>query len=731
VTVKHGDTLSALAKKLGVNLAELKAANPQLCTPARRMGDLIVPGDEVAKPAPTPQKPTGWGPRQPAATGGKPTATGATKTPAGATASGTAPKPAGAAGATPAKTTPTGTTAAGTTPAKTAASGTTPAGTTNSGTTPAKTTATGTTPAGTTPAGTTPGGTTPAGTTPGGTTPAGTTPADTTPSGATPKPATPAATAGATATAHGGGITGALKSGGEWVADTAALGQSKLDGLVKSFEHTAVGDNVVGHFAGGVVSGLGSLVTGTVGLVGGAVELADADVRSHAADAIKNIVAHPGDVASAIGDKVSTAWHEDKAHFLGQVASNLIPAGAALRVANGARAATALETTAEAVVSVARKGAVETAEVATEAAARAAATSTAEAATQAAARAAATTAQVASGATGGAAESLTARASSALAGAAKRSGEAITNLKDRAVGALRRDAVEGAPTGVKAAATGAKSSKESLDGMLDAVWKRRAGGEHVSTNDVYRMYNKASEVNTLTRSEGGYVNDLASIAEKRPPGAGRSNVQGVYLGGEHNDLAQAGKAFATNPDTAAQLGKGFFRYESKNFDALLSGDKITDRIYINAAADKAPEVMKFVVQKLIDSGDYPGIAMAKAAGPRAVGNRAENVVIYATNQDAKRALQEIAKQQAAHPEWFMNSTPQMTDQVLRGVALGEEPIGVGGQASFGSLRSDIIADAANQATSSADFQRRVAQGFIKNHIDPNAPHLNLRPGAGR
>ena len=70
----------------------------------------------------------------------------------------------------------------------------------------------------------------------------------------------------------------------------------------------------------------------------------------------------------------------------------------------------------------------------------------------------------------------------------------------------------------------------------------------------------------------------------------------------------------------------------------------------------------------------------------------------------------------------------MTERVMRGVATGEEPAVGGGQHSFGSLRADIIADAARGARSYQEFELRVAQGFVEHQLNPNRPHLNLRPG---
>jgi spore coat assembly protein SafA len=52
VIVKRGDTLFKIAEKLGISLAELIAANPQISNP-----DLIYPGDKIKIPSKTPAKP--------------------------------------------------------------------------------------------------------------------------------------------------------------------------------------------------------------------------------------------------------------------------------------------------------------------------------------------------------------------------------------------------------------------------------------------------------------------------------------------------------------------------------------------------------------------------------------------------------------------------------------------------------------------------------------------------
>lgn len=51
LTVRNGDTLTKIAKRLGVPLDVLEQANPGVCTPDRQYGDLIFPGDQIIVPA--------------------------------------------------------------------------------------------------------------------------------------------------------------------------------------------------------------------------------------------------------------------------------------------------------------------------------------------------------------------------------------------------------------------------------------------------------------------------------------------------------------------------------------------------------------------------------------------------------------------------------------------------------------------------------------------------------
>ena len=89
----------------------------------------------------------------------------------------------------------------------------------------------------------------------------------------------------------------------------------------------------------------------------------------------------------------------------------------------------------------------------------------------------------------------------------------------------------------------------------------------------------------------------------------------------------------------------------------------------------------------------------------------------------------IRHYQAANPGNFQAATPQMTEQVLTGVSVGAEPLGVGGTASFGSLRSDLIAQALTNAMrrglTREQFGELVDRLFRGARINPDLPHTNL------
>jgi hypothetical protein len=279
----------------------------------------------------------------------------------------------------------------------------------------------------------------------------------------------------------------------------------------------------------------------------------------------------------------------------------------------------------------------------------------------------------------------------------------------------------------KGAASSSPSS-QSLDDVLKNVWRAQSPP---NANQVYRMYNVATEANPLNRSRGAYLDDLARIADGRPKDA-ISNIQApVWSNNKQNVISETvakGRAGKLDAETAASLDTTFFRFQRANWQP----QNVSERVYVNASADHAPEVMDFIVKDILDNPSaYPGVEMVKISGPRAVAKRSENIVIYTSGSEAsENVLRTIADYQNTHAGHFMKSVPKMTDQKLPGVALAAEPPSVyNGRESFGSLRAKLIANAASEAKSKnfdqTGFHDLVRLRFEQAGLDPLNPHKNL------
>ena len=282
-----------------------------------------------------------------------------------------------------------------------------------------------------------------------------------------------------------------------------------------------------------------------------------------------------------------------------------------------------------------------------------------------------------------------------------------------------------------AAAVGAvRSSRTSLDQVLDTVWGQRADFLAGKKNVYSDVYNAVVEKNLLTQPKERFLTDIAGIAAARPAGF-TSNTQG--FGGAGDGISsmvgawKAGQMPEAGPFSAKKLEGTFFRFER---GPQWQPDKIQQRVYLNAAADSATTVMKFVVQQIIDNPQqFPGVEMAKLSGPGAVGGRCENIVMYTTGDEAtKRVLDAVAGYKAQHPQHFMYGVPAFTEQVSPGVATGDEPAIGGGQMSFGSLRAGVIEAALKEADSKGldrqGFGRLVDDKLRRSQVDPQRPHKN-------
>jgi hypothetical protein len=279
----------------------------------------------------------------------------------------------------------------------------------------------------------------------------------------------------------------------------------------------------------------------------------------------------------------------------------------------------------------------------------------------------------------------------------------------------------------------ARSSRQSLQQALDAVWRDK-GAFLAGTKSVYSdVYNAVVTANPLTRGAGAFLDDVAGLARGRPAGS-VSNTQSFGGGGDAlTDVVAAwkdGSMPATGTFGRDKLERTFFRFERPDWQP----DAIRQRVYLNAAADHATDVMRFVVRQIVDDpARFPGVEMAKLSGPAAVGERSENIVVYTRDDDAtRRVLDAVAAWRASHADHFRDDTPAFTEAVAPGVATGDEPAVGGGRLSFGSLRAQVITAALQKAEQQgldrAGFGRLVDEGLRAMQVDPGRPHRNLDVG---
>jgi hypothetical protein len=275
------------------------------------------------------------------------------------------------------------------------------------------------------------------------------------------------------------------------------------------------------------------------------------------------------------------------------------------------------------------------------------------------------------------------------------------------------------------------NSRKSLDDFLRKVWsdRERIVGSQNPADEVYGHYSQATEANPLlTRSTQGYLDEIANIAEGRTPTA-TSNIQNRTPPGAGNQISDA---VQPGSPLRGRVERSFFRFEREGADLneLVSRGAIRERIYINASADHATEVMHFVVRDIIDNpSEFPGIFMSKLTGPGGVARRADAIVIYAEDRAAvERVLQRTQGYHSKNPTHFQTSTPPMTNQVLDGVSLASEPLNSGGMVSFGQLRSEAISASVLTSGTQEEFIEQTLRNLRAAGVNPNAPHLNLSGG---
>jgi len=270
--------------------------------------------------------------------------------------------------------------------------------------------------------------------------------------------------------------------------------------------------------------------------------------------------------------------------------------------------------------------------------------------------------------------------------------------------------------------------RANLEEFADKVWKDRDQLAGRGDRPIYRMYNQTDEANPLAVTTDDYLDKIGRIARERPAGT-VSNPQSLQY--SPTDQALANRAAGTlDPAAASRLENTFYRFERADWNP----GAVTERVYVNASADHAPQMMNGIVKKILDDpASYPGVEMAKISGPGAVGGRAENIVIYTTGPEAsERVLRTLREVQQKYPQYFQNTTPALTERVAPGISRGAEPTAYAGQESFGSIRAKAVAEALEKTTRAggdrAAFLRNLDETFRRYGIDPDNPARNLPGG---
>ena len=202
---------------------------------------------------------------------------------------------------------------------------------------------------------------------------------------------------------------------------------------------------------------------------------------------------------------------------------------------------------------------------------------------------------------------------------------------------------------------------------------------------------------------------------------------------------------------------GFVHFKNDNISR-----SATYRVYLNVTADAHLSVLRYIVEECMQNkpefvvGGPPvtsplreavereeaieregarGIKSCKVAGLRALGVRAEGIVIYCTTKTSAEWISgEIAEKTPMN--YFSHGTPKLTKRVAPGIAIAAEPeqqsTGLSdSRQSFGKIRSELTALAlveayANgRANATLDdyyyFVGRVAVAFHGHGLNPLKP----------
>ena len=125
---------------------------------------------------------------------------------------------------------------------------------------------------------------------------------------------------------------------GRTLSQAARAAQAKVTQATTALQSTKLTDNKLGHFVAGALEGTAGIAIGPVRIVGAALQLVDKDKRAHNGKAIDAALRHPLDSFAAAAKAVKASYEKDPSHFVGKLATVLLP-GAVAKLRTGSAAA--------------------------------------------------------------------------------------------------------------------------------------------------------------------------------------------------------------------------------------------------------------------------------------------------------------------------------------------------------------------------------------------------------
>lgn len=154
-----------------------------------------------------------------------------------------------------------------------------------------------------------------------------------------------------------------------------------------------------------------------------------------------------------------------------------------------------------------------------------------------------------------------------------------------------------------------------------------------------------------------------------------------------------------------------------------------DRFYVNVKADHAPEFADYVSGELNKKGIKFQLKVASNVDGYA---RADSGLVYTQGKDFEAVRDVVSKYRDLHPEAIAEGSPAFTKPMGKGISVAEEPLQEGlpvvyhGGHSFGTARTNLIAEAVNQApanASPAQVKVLVRAKLQNAGFDPDRPWL--------